>query len=257
MVKLNLLLSILLSGNSKIFKIAWNQYLKIQGEVPLVTHLDFLINKFWLKLNKGFGNTNFPKIFDVITKAQIVLSNNINNNVHKKYSELQQLVQNGKIDKDEIIDTIINLKSEVKQPEEISQESLSDILDTLSIKDIEKYKYEKDKFKNKAVKREEENTKLKDDIKSIREFTEEQKKELLESKNSELEALKKLKKIADENSSKQINKYKTIWGSLIMVYYVCFFIFIYKLGWNTMEQWVWIWLRIRLWTYKWILFRGK
>ena len=41
---------------------------------------------------------------------------------------------------------------------------------------------EKDKFKNKAVKREEENTKLKDDIKSIREFTEEQKKELLESK---------------------------------------------------------------------------
>lgn len=231
---------ILLSGNSKIFKIAWNQYLKIKGEVPLVTHLDFLINKFWLKLNKGFGNTNFPKIFDVITKAQIVLSNNINNNVHKKYSELQQLVQNGKIDKDEIIDTIINLKSEVKQPEEISQESLSDILDTLSIKDIEKYKYEKDKLKKKAVKSEEENTKLKDDIKSIRELTEEQKKELLESKNSELEALKKLKKIADENSSKQINRYKTIWINLIIVYYVCFFIFIYKLEWNTMEQWVWI-----------------
>ena len=56
---------IILSGNSTTLNIGFNDQIKSNGEVPFVTHLDFLINKFWFKLNKGFGSGNLPKSFDV------------------------------------------------------------------------------------------------------------------------------------------------------------------------------------------------
>jgi hypothetical protein len=231
---------ILLSGNSKIFKIAWNKYLKNNGEVPLVTHLDFLINKFWLRLNKGFGDGNLPKTFDVITKAQIVLSNSINNNINDKYQQFQKEVQQGTLSKDDIIDTILALKNETKQPEEIDEDILPNILDSLSIKDIEQYKHEKEEYKQTAIKNEKENTKLKKDISRIQQRAEQQEQELLKSKTSELKNLKMLKELGNKNAKKQIMWYKTIWAGLFIGYYILFFIFIYKIGWNTMEKWVWI-----------------
>ena len=55
---------ILLSGNSKTIRIAWNENIKAYGQVPLATTLSFLTNKFWFKLNKGFGQGNFPSTFE-------------------------------------------------------------------------------------------------------------------------------------------------------------------------------------------------
>ena len=231
---------ILLSGNSKIFKFGWNEHLKARGEVPLVTYLDFLINKFWLMLNKGFGNSNLPKTFDVVTKAQIILATSINSNINDKYEQLQEEVRQGNLEKGEIIDTIYALKNEVKQPEEITKETLSNILDSLSINDIEQHKNEKEKYKQLSIDNEKENIKLKEDIDSIKQLTEQQKQELLQEKQEKLLALEKLKKIADEKSNKKIIQYKSLWSLLIIIYYIGFIFSIYEFGWDTMEKWTWI-----------------
>jgi len=230
---------ILLSANSRIFKITY-KYLKEPREIPLVTHFDFLINKFWLKLNKGFGTIESPKIFNVITKAQIVLSNTIKNNVSEKYNQLQKEIQDGTISKEQIIEITLDLKSEVKQPEEIEESLLPSILDSLKVEDIEKHKYEQKILKEQSIKNEKENNRLKMDMDSLKKSQQIQQQELLKSKSKELKSLIKLKEIADKESKKKYNRYRIIWSSLIILYFSIFFIFINRYTWDKMEQWTWI-----------------
>lgn len=231
---------ILLSGNSKIFIFARNEHLKRKGGIPLVTYLDFLINKFWLMLNKGFGDTNLPKTFDVVTKAQIILSTSINSNIYDKYEQLQKEVQQGALNKDEIIDAIFALRNEVKKPEEINKETLSSILDSLSIKDIEQHQKEKEQYRQLSIKHERENIKLKENICNIRQLSGQQEQELLREKQGKLLALEKLKKIADDKSNKKIILYRFFWSFFIVAYYIGFIFAIYKFGWDIMEKWTWI-----------------
>lgn len=88
---------ILLSGNTTTLKVAWHEEVKEHGKVPLATDLNFLTNKFWFKLNKGFGSNSYPKSFDVITKAQIVLSTHLNDKVSHQFDDLQIKFKNKEI----------------------------------------------------------------------------------------------------------------------------------------------------------------
>lgn len=88
---------IFLTGNSNTLKISWNDKIKINGNVPLATHLSWMTNKFWFKMNKGLGNKSFPSTLDAITKAQMLLSSIINNSISGKYDEMQLKFKNGSI----------------------------------------------------------------------------------------------------------------------------------------------------------------
>jgi len=69
---------ILLSGNIKTLKIAFESSIFERFKIPLATNLNFVINRFWFKLNKGFSNKDFPSSFSVLTKSQIILSKILN-----------------------------------------------------------------------------------------------------------------------------------------------------------------------------------
>jgi hypothetical protein len=256
---------ILVSGNSLTRKVAWHSEIKNNGCVPLVTDLSFLTNKFWYKLNKGFGPSNYPKSFNVITKAQIILSSLLKDNVSKQYDLLQVKFKKGELTEDQVIATIVNLRKEPINPENIIEENLPTVLSSISEDKIEKYMNEYDYIKNVAAKKTEENEEL---------------LEHLDSKNRELEAkefeAKKYKKgeelkeieiirnnitakgkLLDEKKniravlSKQripiekiaITRYIIFkWSagiSLIILYaIVCFLI--KKMGWNILEAWTYI-----------------
>lgn len=50
-----------------------------EDDIPFAKDIDFITNKFWFKLKKGFSNkSSLPKSFDVVTKAQIILSSQLN-----------------------------------------------------------------------------------------------------------------------------------------------------------------------------------
>jgi len=249
---------ILLSGNSSTLKVAWHDEIKEQGNVPLATNLSFLTNKFWFKLNKGFGDNNFPKTFDVVTKAQIILSSQVNENVSKKFVEFQNDFKNGKITEKEAVSTIANLRSQARKPEDIESDDVNSVLDSISEKSIHDHLEEQALFKSQAEKEATENKKLKEDIrlkeeafqaeleaKKIREAEIQSEKikhlqELLTEKESSIGQMKNQKLPIDGIVRRRFNTYKLLIGSAFVLYYFISYYLIWKLSWNFMEQWTYI-----------------
>jgi len=245
---------ILLSGNSKTLQIAWNENIKSYGFVPLATTLSFLTNKFWFKLNKGFGKGDFPLTFDVITKAQIVLSNQINESVGKKFDELQDRFKTGDIDEEQAKASIIELRRQTKKPEDVREDEVESILDSISEESIEVFLKEQEHFKNKAISESIENNKLKSSLSQkedeVNSHIEKQrilnskiietKKTLLKDKESTINILEKQKATVDKEIIKSTHSFKIIVSLLIIIAFVGTHLVIWKLGWNDSEQWTWI-----------------
>lgn len=141
---------ILLSETYSTLALAKFPEIKNERDVPLASNLSFLTNKFWFKLNKGFGTGDYPKTFDVLTKAQLVLSSLVNNAVADKFEEFKRKSSNGELSKEQVIETIATLRQEVKKPEDIDADNIQDVLITISEKSIEKHLREIEILKEQA-----------------------------------------------------------------------------------------------------------
>lgn len=245
---------ILLSGNSKTLQIAWNENVKSYGYVPLATTLSFITNKFWFKLNKGFGKDNFPLTFDVITKAQIVLSNQLNEAVGRKFEELQDKFKNGKISEDEAKASIVELRRQAKKPEDVREDEIESILDSISEESIEVFLKEQEHFKNKAIKESIENDKLKTSLsqkeKEVKSHLDKQqslnteliqtKKILLSEKEKAINILERQKSSVDKEIQSSVTTFKVTVAVIIIFAFIGTHLIIWKMGWNDAEQWTWI-----------------
>ncbi len=249
---------ILLTGNSKTNKIAWHKLIKKEGVVPLATTLHWITNKFWFKLNKGFGNGALPKSFDIITKAQIILSSVLNESVGKKYDELQFQFKAGIISEDQAKARIINLRHQVRKPEEIERDAISSIFHVISEDSLEHFIKEQELFKNEAAKQAEENIKLKGvlDIheKTIKEektaktlaqielirASIDSKEKLLKEKKETVDMLENQKNPIDKIANKIFRNFKIIFGSIFILYYLVTYFLIWKYNWEKIEPWTFI-----------------
>lgn len=157
---------ILLTGNSRTVRVAFHEQIKPEGIVPLATTLNWITNRFWFKLNKGFGDGNFPVSFDVIAKAQIVISSVLNKSVGKQYDDLQSQFKDGRLTEEQAKARIIGLRSQTRKPEDIGLDDISPILDVLSEDSLEKFIKEQELSKNEAAKQSKENIKLRKELSS-------------------------------------------------------------------------------------------
>jgi hypothetical protein len=234
---------LLLTGNSTTLKVAWNDLMKEEGFVPLASHLSFLTNKFWFKLNKGFGKSTLPKSFDIITKSQIILSKVLNENVGEKFTELKSEYKNGKLTEEQAKARIIDLRNQVRKPEEIKNDTVKDVLNAITEDSLEKFVQEQSHFKNKAQKQEIENIKLLDELESKKDIE----KQFLRAKEDHLKEKKALKKTLERQKKpldkKAKRKYKNLKTTLILVllgYYALLIGSIFYFTWNIMEQYTFI-----------------
>ncbi len=245
---------ILLTGNYRTIKVAWHNLIKPEGVVPLATTLDWITNKFWYKLNKGFGGSDLPKSFDIITKAQIILSSVLNQSVGEKYDELQKQFKDGTITEEQVKTRFLNLRAQAKKPEEIVHDEVSLILDVISEDNLEKFIADQEHFKIKAEKQAEENINLKKEIAEkvykIDEIVKSQEKltlqniELnerrLQEKLKTIEILENQKLPIDIEVAKEFRFFKIRILGIVVLLYVLSFSLIWKYGWQRLEQWTWI-----------------
>lgn len=197
---------ILLSGNATTIQLAWHNLIKLNGNVPLATTLTFLTNKFWFKLGKGFGKNDYPKTFDVITKAQIVLSTQVNDSVAYKYDSLQEKLKKGELSEQQALATIVELRRESKKPEDIKEDDLDEVLSTISESNIEKYVREQELSKMQEQKQKEENKRLKEEVQEVY-MKYSQKEEEMEMQNEKLKAYEQqILKMENEEIKKEFFK---------------------------------------------------
>lgn len=256
---------ILLTGNSKTLKVAWHELVKPEGTVPLATSLNFLTNKFWFKLNKGFGNGAFPKSFDAITKAQIILSTELNESIGIKYEELQTQFKAGKLTEEQAKARIINLRSQVRKPEDIEHDDVLSVLDAITEDSLEQFIQEQEHFKIEAAKQVEENIQLRESLEIKEQELENKEKEALKFKKEtiqkELENNRKLvsakesllrekdnvkqdlliKKVPiDKEAYKTYQIFRLITGFSLISFYALICFIIWKINWNIIEAWTYV-----------------
>ncbi len=240
---------ILLTGNSRTIKVAWHRGIKSENAVPLATTLEWITSRFWFKLNKGFGDGSRPISFDIITKAQIILSSVLNKSVREKYDDLQIQFKEGKITEAQAKTRIVSLRSQVRKPEEIEIDDISSILDTLSNDSIEQFIKEQELFKNEASQQAKENITLKRELSiteqalqdeeiakraAQRELIEANKK-LLNEKKGTHRTLEAQMRSLDELADKEFRNFKVGIGVILVSYYLITFFFIWKYGWSGIE----------------------
>ncbi|WP_321479986.1 hypothetical protein [uncultured Bacteroides sp.] len=143
---------ILLTGNKFVHYLAHNKHVKtVEKDIPFATDIDFVTDKFWFKLKKGFGyNDDKPKSFDIITKAQIILSSQISYTVQEKFTALNEKYQKGEITKDEAISLNYELRESALKPEEISEINLDESIAFINEFSIEEHVRERERLIQKA-----------------------------------------------------------------------------------------------------------
>ncbi|MBN8879514.1 MAG: hypothetical protein J0I32_18345 [Sphingobacteriales bacterium] len=164
--------SILITGNRFALYLAHQTKVKFkEDDIPFAKDIDFITNKFWFKLKKGFGNTQFiPKSFDVITKAQVVLSAQLNQTVSKEFDKLQQQFKDGKLTKEEALERSYVLREKTATPEEITPENLENSLAFLNDDNFfEDYFREKEKRNIDFIEVSAERDKLKEELSKLQE----------------------------------------------------------------------------------------
>ena len=234
---------ILLTGNNTTLKI--DASITEDGYVPYATTLDFITNRIWRKLNKGFGDNKYPKSFDVVTKAQIVLSSHVIGSISKEFEDLKQKLSNGTITKDIAARDLVDLRSQVLRPEEIDAENTNQAL--LTISDIERTKRELDNQRNEY-----EITHKKLEITEKEKKRTEQEKDAIKNslRNTEEKLLFELRKQLDKEEKKKEKADKTykivdslihkIYGIAPTIFVIIIVFLIYHYKWDIMEKYTYI-----------------
>lgn len=154
--------SLFITGNRFALFLAHNSKVKFGDEdIPFAKDIDYITSKFWFKLKKGFSNkATMPKSFDVITKAQIIISSLVNQGVYQEYVNLQQQVKSGALTVDQARQLSFDLRQKPTKPEEITTETIDTSLDFLTsdsyLDDLQHEKQEKEKLLESTLKKNEE-----------------------------------------------------------------------------------------------------
>ncbi len=95
--------------------------------VPFATDLDYITERLWFKLNKGFSSSQpVPATFDVIARTKIVLSSQLGSKVAREYQCLiEQHEKAGSDMTEELLAKFVHdLMDKLRQPEEVTNDSL-------------------------------------------------------------------------------------------------------------------------------------
>jgi len=143
---------ILVSGKSLTSHLAFNSLIKpVNEDIPFSTDLDFITNRFWFKMNKGLTNHNsLPRSLDVVAKAQVVLSSQIDSSISEKFDLLKSDLSIGKITKKDAEYLNNELRKNIIAPENLTQERLEETLSYLSHNSFEDHLREKSILEKKA-----------------------------------------------------------------------------------------------------------
>lgn len=99
-----------------------------RNPVEYAIWMDRLTNILWYKLNKGFGNKEYPKSLDVVIKAKTVLNQLISQEVSHCYSDLKKQYDNGTLTEDKMAARILALRKKAEKPDDLTVNNIDENL---------------------------------------------------------------------------------------------------------------------------------
>lgn len=134
---------------TKIFASAYRGESK---DVPLATSISFLSNKFWFKLNKGFGGKNvFPLNANVLICAKQIISSQIDEKITEDYNRIKLQYQKKEITEEQLASLYSTLRSQDTKLDDIDEHNIEDIKTYITQDMLESY-HQAEQKKNKLIK---------------------------------------------------------------------------------------------------------
>lgn len=164
-------------------------------DFSFATDIYYVTQKLWYRLNRGLGFTSkLPATLDIVNKAQIIISGQINNNVRQRYEKLLKETKSGIRSEEEVKDYYLRLRSNTFRPEDINKDNILEQVEFIYRKnDLEDY------LRNESAKnaRLEEREKIIDELKNTTEQQENKIRELKEKQIGEekVKGRKKMKRL--------------------------------------------------------------
>lgn len=136
---------IILTGRSVTLILSKDLEIKNEAkDIPFATDIYFITNRIWYRLNKGLSKIgNLPATLDIVIKAQVILSSQLNKSIGKQYEKLKIEVKKGDLNKESAQSWYYNLREQSKKPEEINISNVEQSIDLIFENDFDKYLKEK------------------------------------------------------------------------------------------------------------------
>lgn len=232
---------IVLTETGKMLKMA-AEFCAGYANTPLAVNMYTLTNRLWFDLNRGFGANEFPTSFSVLIKSKIVLSKILTQNVALKFEQAKAKYSRQEINEEQLADSILLLREEVKKPEDIRKGVVEDILSFISEEQLGIHQSEKELLANKLQDAEREKETLIDVIKhqkkeanaiqEQREYMQRKNDELIAKQKSDLQNqlvdMEKRKEKADKKLANRLRLIKATIISLVVLYYTVIFLIFTK-----------------------------
>jgi hypothetical protein len=170
-----------------------------QKYVPFISLMDFYTDKLWFNLRKGFNPKETATSFDVIARAQIVLSSLVQKDVSYEYEKLKEEMLRGEMDMTTANSYYFYLRNQNITPDLIDTETASSAISFLE----EENKYAI--FIKKQIYLEQESKKVPELNKQIDSIAEEKEEMAKKLKDMQIQIQNK-NKIINEERNKKIKK---------------------------------------------------
>lgn len=105
------------------------------------TDVFYVTQRLWFKLNKGLGFTSkLPSTLNIVNKARIIISSQINSSVRARYNALEKEVKIGARTPDEVKEYYLRLRSNTFSPENINADSIEEQISFIyNMDDVDNY----------------------------------------------------------------------------------------------------------------------
>ena len=153
---------IILTSNNSIRNMEHYEEIKEAG-IRKTTSFDYIINRFWFALNRGFGEkTRWPVTIDSISKAQSLLAGQVNQCIASHFKQLQKRQGSNQLTDEELYDCLDQLHQDARLPEQITVENLEESLlivnqsfdDFMEQRDYERRKRQEEFAENERIRTE-------------------------------------------------------------------------------------------------------
>jgi hypothetical protein len=104
-----------------------------ETDISFAKDLDFATTRFWIKLKKGFSTkTEFPKSFNILNKAKIIISAQINSSISKEFDKLVQETKDGKLTQEVALQRSYALREKPNLPREVTENNIESTFEFLN-----------------------------------------------------------------------------------------------------------------------------
>ena len=209
--------TIFIARKGDILKLAHDK--AIGKNIPFALSVEYLTTSFWFILNKGFGECDKPKSFDVINRSKMIYSSLISDEKQKKITEVQENYKEKGWSDEDAYKIIINLKKIPSKPENVDpttdiqllNDDLVKIKEDLDLRELETNQRleNAEKQRELAMKKAEEQEKyalnVETEYREKNEFLEKQKNEVEKIKEESLQKSKEAEEKLQQSSQKELN----------------------------------------------------